>query len=104
MGGDGRGNPLPKGQGGVDGGVVGSGRERPLPLPLQDERPPSSGIHNGNPATWYTPTPPYHSSHTIVMSYSGAPTSSPPLSFIFKIHHCVKQGPGSPTNKNVSQS
>ena len=35
MGGNGRGNPLPKGQ-----GVVGAGRERPLPLPLQDERPP----------------------------------------------------------------
>ena len=31
---DGRGNPLPIGQGGVDGGVVGIGRERPLPLPL----------------------------------------------------------------------
>ena len=44
-GGDGRGNPLPKGQGGVHGGVVGVGRERPLPLPLHDERPPSPGIN-----------------------------------------------------------
>ena len=43
VGGDGRGNPLPKGQGGVDGGVVGAGRERPLPLPLYDKRPPSLG-------------------------------------------------------------
>ena len=24
--------------------MVGAGRERPLPLPLQDERPPGSGI------------------------------------------------------------
>ena len=45
LGGDGRENPLPKGQGGVDGGVVGVGRERPLPLPLQDERLPSLGIN-----------------------------------------------------------
>ena len=44
-GGDGRGNPLPKGQGGVDGGVVGVGRERPLPLPLHNGRPPSPGIN-----------------------------------------------------------
>ena len=43
--GDERGNPLPKGQGRVDGGVVGVGRERPLPLPLHDERPPSPGIN-----------------------------------------------------------
>ena len=41
VGGDGRGNPLPKGQGWVYGGVVGVGRERPLPLPLHDERPPA---------------------------------------------------------------
>ena len=43
VGGDERGNPLPKGQGGVDGGVVGVVRERPLPFPLHDERPPSLG-------------------------------------------------------------
>ena len=43
VGGDGRGNPVPKGGGGVDGGVVGVGRERPLPLPLHDERAPSLG-------------------------------------------------------------
>ena len=63
VGGDEKGNPLPKGWGGVvgvwrerplplllltglggvDGGVVGVGRERPLPLPLHDERPPGLG-------------------------------------------------------------
>ena len=43
VGREGRGNPLPKGQGEVDGGVVGIGRERPLPLPLHDERPPGPG-------------------------------------------------------------
>ena len=39
VGREGRGNPLPKGQDGVDGSVVGVGRERPLPLPLHDETP-----------------------------------------------------------------
>ena len=45
LGGDGRGNPLPKGQGEVDGGVVGVGRERPLPHSLHDERPLSPGTN-----------------------------------------------------------
>ena len=39
--------PLPLllliGLGGVDGGVMGIGRERPLILPLHDERPPGLG-------------------------------------------------------------
>ena len=43
-GGDEEGNPLPTGPGGAIGGVVGIGRERPLPLPLLDERTPSSGM------------------------------------------------------------
>ena len=43
VGGDGRGNPLPKGQGDVDGGVVGIGRERPLALHLHYEKPPGPG-------------------------------------------------------------
>ena len=44
-GGDGRGNPLPKGWDGVDGGVVGVGSDRPLLLPLHDERPLSHGLN-----------------------------------------------------------
>ena len=43
-GGDEEGNPLPTGQGGVIGGVVGTGGESPLLLPLLDERPPGSGM------------------------------------------------------------
>ena len=93
VGGDGRGNPLPKGQGGVDGGVVGVGRERPLPLPLHNITPPSLGIkllkawplpHAGLTSCLVTPL------LLLILNIWGPTCSHSPNPLIFKIDHGIQ--------------
>ena len=86
------GNLLPKGQGGVDGGVMGIGRERPLLLPLLDESLPSFGIlalnigtlPHGRPLPFPTtlPTP-------LLLTVMG-PLPALPLVSHFQVFYCSK--------------